>query len=201
MIRVSAAVVLIAALVVGTSETSVAGGADAHREDPRPVIGKAQAFGAPTDEDGGIANPYVFCTGHSVEPRVRWDLTSEETGETQTFRWTGALPNIAFPRVEPGHYTSFAVARCGDVKAERRQDLEVVQKTPETTMSRAEFKAIKDGMTRRDVKEIVGYGGKSAGNYKNEHGRTYDLMPFWHWTMLVFTDGLLTDKYSDVPHD
>lgn len=202
MIRVSAAALLaMASVVAGSFTASATDDAKASLAPPRPVIGKATAFGAPTDEDGGISSPYVYCTGHNVEPRVRWDLTDEETGETETFRWTGALPNVAFPRVEPGHYTSYAVARCGDVKASRRQDLEVLQKTAETTMSRAEFRAIKDGMTRREVKQIVGYGGKSAGHYKNEHGRTYDLMPFWHWTMVVFTDGLVTDKYWDVPHD
>ena len=200
MIRLSAAVLLVAASVaVGPSAPGLAAGAD--RATPEPVIGKAHAFGAPTGEDGGISNSYVFCTGQQVEPTVRWDLTDVESGEKQTFRWTGALPNIAFPRLPVGLYTSHTVARCGEVKATRNQDLEVLQKTAETTMSRAEFKALEDGTTRREVREIVGYGGRSAGSYKNEHGRTYDLMPFWHWSQVVFTDGLLTDKYWDVAHD
>ena len=201
MIRKSAAVALVAAVLLAPAGSSAAGGADAPRADPRPVIGKAQAFGAPTDRDGGISSPFVYCTGGRVEPRVRWVLTHVETGEKETFRWTGAFPNMAFPRVEVGHYTSYAVARCGDVKETRSQGLEVLQKTAATTMSRAEFKAIRDGMTRREVKAIVGYGGKSLGDYKNEHGRRYDLMPFWRWTVIVFTDSLVTDKLWDVPHD
>jgi hypothetical protein len=202
MSRVSAAALLVAASVVaGSCVATVAQGAEASPAPPRAVIGKATAFGAPTGKDGGISNPFVYCTGGKVEPRVRWVLTHEETGEKETFRWTGSLPNVAFPRVEPGHYISYAVARCGDARATRRQGLEVLQKTAETTISRAEFKEIKDGMTRRQVKGIVGYGGKSLGDYENEHGRSYDLMPFWRWSIVVFTDGLVTDKLWDVAHD
>ena len=202
MIRVSAAALLVAVSVVaGSGAASVANSAGTPAAPPQPVIGEAMAFGAPTNQDGGISNPFVYCTVGKVEPGVRWSLRNEETGQKETFRWIGSLPNIAFPRVPPGRYVSYAVARCGDVKATRRQRLEVVQKTAETTISKAEYRAIKDGMTRREVKQIVGYGGRRHGTHKNMHGRAYDLMPFWRWTIVVFTDGLVTHKMWDVPHD
>ncbi|GAB3250631.1 hypothetical protein GCM10027448_15470 [Nocardioides dilutus] len=165
------------------------------------MIGPATALGAPTDERGGVISPFVYCAAAGpVEPRVRWVLTSKETGKKRTFRWTGSFPSVALPRVPVGRYISYTVAHCRDVTATRRQKLEVVQKTPETTISRAEFKAIEDGLTRGEVKAIVGYGGEGAGHWGNHRARTYDRMAFWRWSLVVFTDGLVTDKEWDVPH-
>ena len=44
-------------------------------------------------------NPLATCSNWRVEPRMKWTLTRDETGTSQTFRWRGALPGLYFPRI------------------------------------------------------------------------------------------------------
>ena len=149
---------------------------------PRPHIGDAVAYGAPTGKKGGVKNPVGWCSNYRVDPRVRWTLRNPDTGYSRTFRWRGVLPGIAFPRVEVGTYTSRTVARCRDRKKVRTQAVTVKQKTARTTISRTEFRRIHRGMTPDRVRDIVGYRGVAAGHYAGKRLRNYDMMRFWRWT-------------------
>ena len=168
---------------------------------PRPHIGMPEAFGAPTGAKGGVKNPPVWCSNFRVEPRVRWTLRNPESGYSETFRWRGVLPGIAFPRVEVGTYTSRTVARCRDRRKVRIQTVTVEQKTPRTTISRAEFRRIRRGMSPKQVRDVVGYRGRPAGHFAGERMRNYDMMRFWRWSVVVYRDGEVRSKYWDTAHD
>ena len=168
---------------------------------PTPRISEAEAHGAPVGKKGGVTNPVAWCSGYRVDPRVRWTLRNPDTGYSRTFRWRGALPGIAFPRVEVGTYTSRTVARCRDRKKVRIQTVTVKQKTARTTISRSEFRHIRRGMTPEDVRDIVGYRGRFAGGIGAKKFRNYDLMRSWRWTSITYRDGVVRDKYWNVDHD
>ena len=189
-------VITTAALAV----TLFAGGASA-QSGPRPVIQDAQAFRAPIDGKGGIENPFVSCTNYRVEPRVRWVLENTATGYTRTYRWKGALPGVYFPRVKVGTYRSTTTAWCRTNKATRTQTVRVTEKTLRTTISHAEFRRIKRGMSRDRVRHIVGYPGLDAGTYAGERTRNYDMMAFWRWASITYRDGRVVRKAWDVDHD
>jgi hypothetical protein len=166
-----------------------------------PHIGPALAYSAPTAQKGGIENPVAYCDNHNVEPRTRWVLKNPDTGYSRTFRWRGALPGIAFPRVAVGTYTSRTTAWCGRHEAVRTQTVVVEQKTARTTISRAELRRIRRGMTAAEVRDIVGYRGTYAGHWNGKTSRVYDMMAFWRWTQIVYRDGHVVAKYWDVDHD
>lgn len=166
-----------------------------------PHIGRAQAFGAPTGQRGGVENPVAFCDNPSLEPRTRWVLRNPDSGYSRTFRWRGALPGVAFPRVAVGTYVSRTTAWCGRQQAVRTQTVVVWQKTARTTVSRAEFRRIHRGMTAARVREIVGYRGRFAGHWGARTFRNYDLMAFWRWSQIDYRDGRVVAKHWDVDHD
>jgi len=148
-----------------------------------------------------VKNPVAWCSGHRVEPRVRWTLRNPEGHYSRTFRWRGVLPGIAFPRVEVGTYTSRTVARCGGRKKVRIETVTVKQKTPRTTISRTEFRRIRRGMTPAQVRDVVGYRGRAAGRFAGERRRTYDMMRFWRWALITYRNGEVHSKHWDTAHD
>lgn len=166
-----------------------------------PDISTPAAFGAPTKARGGIMNPYVWCSNYSVEPRVKWVLTNNDSGYSRTFTWKGALPGLYFPRVKVGTYRSTTTAWCKDNKARRVSTVTVWQKTAKNTMSKPEFRRIKKGMTPDQVRRIVGYSGSDSGSYNGEKMRAYDIMPFWRWTIVVYKNGKVIRKDWNVDHD
>ncbi|MEV7431848.1 hypothetical protein AB0N29_19710 [Nocardioides sp. NPDC092400] len=166
-----------------------------------PKIYEAVAFDAPIDAKGGVMNPVPYCSNYRTEPRVRWVLANAETGYSRTFRWRGSLPGLYFPRVEAGTYRSTVVAWCGKAKARDVHSVEVGQKTHQTTVSKAEFRRVKVGMTPQRVRQIVGYGGVATPVYAGERTRTYDMMAFWRWSVVVYRHGKVVRKYWDVDHD
>ena len=122
-------------------------------------------------------------------------------GYTRTYRWKGALPGVYFPRVKVGTYRSTTTAWCRTNKATRTQAVRVTEKTLQTTISRAEFRRIKRGMSRDRVRHIVGYPGLDAGTYAGEATRNYDMMAFWRWASITYRDGRVVRKAWDVDHD
>lgn len=189
------------ALAVATAALLFAGTTAPAHAAAAPHIGPALAFGAPTDQKGGVENPVARCDNYNVEPRTRWVLKNPDTGYSRTFTWRGALPGIAFPRVAVGTYTSRTTAWCGSHRAVRTQTVVVKQKTARTTISRAEFTGIHRGMSVARVRDIVGYRGKDAGQWAGKSSRIYDMMAFWRWTQIVYRDGHVVAKYWDVAHD
>lgn len=201
----SAAVTAVAVAV--TPVATVLGGATSvgASEAAHPVISRAPAFDAPQGGKGGIMSPYVSCTGGELEPVVRMVLTEVSTGKKRTFRWTGALPGVHFPRVAPGYHWVYTGARCGTgedaVAAARTQKVLIREKTARTTMSWTEYTRIKRDMTRAQVKAIVGNDGHSPSTYDGATTRTYDNMPFWRWSTVTYRDGRVISKAWDVDHD
>lgn len=166
-----------------------------------PRINQTLAFDAPTEERGGIMTPLVSCSDYRIEPRVRSTISAVDGTYRKTFRWTGSYPGAYFPRVAVGEYKVITVAKCDGVRRSRTQVVEVVQKTPETTISRSEFKRVQAGMTRAEVEEVVGYAGTSVGTYRRTESRLYDNMKFWSWSIIEYRRGIVYDKYFNVGHD
>lgn len=167
----------------------------------RPRIPAPVAVDAPTGHKGGVLNPFVSCSAYTVEPRVTWRLTSVETGRSHTYRWTGALPGVHFPRVPVGVYRSTTTARCHGARLTRTHTVRVLQKTPATTISRAEFRRIHRGMTRARVRHVVGFDGTACWTYARRTTCSYDMMPFWAWANVTYRDGRVVAKDWDVDHD
>lgn len=173
----------------------------ANAQGPRPEIPAPVAVGAPIGHKGGVLNPFVSCSRYSVDPRVKWTLTSVETGASHTYRWTGALPGVYFPRVPAGAYRSTTTAWCRGERLTRTHAVRVVQKTRATTISRAEFRRIHHGMTRARVRHVVGFDAKACGTYAARTTCIYDMMPFWAWATVTYRDGRVVAKQWDVDHD
>jgi hypothetical protein len=187
---------VVAALVAGISAMGLVSPVSAAV--PTPRIGDAHAFDAPQGDRGGIETPYVYCSTYRAEPRVRVDFESLRTGRTHTYQWTGSLPNMGFPRVEVGRYRVTTAATCRGTTRTREQNVTVREKAPRTTVSRAEWRRIKRGMTVERVRRIVGYAGESM---PGSTGRIYDMMPFWRWSVVDYRNGRVVSKMWNVGHD
>ncbi len=166
-----------------------------------PRIPAPAAVDAPTGQKGGVLNPLVSCTRYTVDPRVKWTLTSVKTGKSHTYRWTGALPGMYFPRVRVGAYRSKTTAWCRGERLTRTHTVRVAQKTPATTISRAEFRRIRRGMTRARVRNMLGLDGKACWKYAARTTCNYDMMAFWAWATVTYRDGRVVAKQWDVDHD
>ena len=164
-------------------------------------ISSPSAVPAPKDEQGGVMSPYVSCSKAQVAPRVKWVLTSRATGESQTYRWRGAYPGMHFPRVDAGRYRSRTTAWCRGNRTSRVHRIRVAQKTHKRTVSRPEFNRVERGMTRLEVREAVGFGGRDCSAYNGRRTCVYDMMPFWRWSFITFKDGGVVSKLWDVAHD
>lgn len=166
-----------------------------------PQIQQSQAFDAPVGGKGGIMSPYVSCSNYRIEPRVRWTVTRLATGRSRTYRWTGALPGMHFPRVAVGRYRVRTVATCRGTSARKVDTVRVREKTYNGTVSRSEFRRVTRGMTRAQVAEIIGNDGRDPFRYNGVTTRTYDMMAFWSWSIIRYRDGRVVDKFWDVGHD
>ncbi len=166
-----------------------------------PRISAAYGVPAPKNEQGGVQSPYVSCSKNQVAPRVKWVLTNLETDESNTYRWRGALPGVHFPRVDVGTYRSRTTAWCNGNKASRVHEVDVDQKTYKKTVSRREFRKVRRGMTRSEVREVVGFRGKDCSAYNGRRTCVYDMMAFWRWSFITFKDGEVVSKLWDVGHD
>ncbi len=166
-----------------------------------PRISSPSAVPAPKNQQGGVMSPYVDCFKSGAEPRVKWVLTSLATDESQTYRWRGALPGAHFPRVDVGRYHSRTTAWCRGTKASRVDRVRVGEKTYKKTVSRREFKQVRRGMTRAQVREVVGFGGRDCSAWNGRRTCVYDMMPFWRWSLITFKDGGVVSKLWDVAHD
>lgn len=167
----------------------------------RPRIPKPQAFDAPTGGKGGISNPVANCTDYRVEPRTKWTLTSLATGRSRTYSWRGAYPGMYFPRVEPGEYRSKTSVKCRAQSLTRTHFVHVGEKTAAETVSRTEWRQIRRGMTRARVANIVGTDGRDPFSYAGKTIFTYDMMPFWRWSLVTYRNGRVVSKTWNVGHD
>jgi hypothetical protein len=188
------AAVAVSLLFTGTNVTASAATAG-------PSIGPARALGAPIGEKGGIENAAAYCPSSGANARARWVLMNLDTGYSHTFTMRWATPGMASPRVAVGTYTSRTTAWCGTHKAIRTETLVVKQKTARTTISMAEFRSIRRGMTTDQVRDIIGYHGRYAGRWAGKTSRVYDMMAFWRWSQIAYRDGRVAAKYWNVPHD
>jgi hypothetical protein len=188
------------ALVLVVAVATLVGAAPA-RAVTYPDIGQTQAFDAPIDKKGGLLSPHAACRNWQVEARVRWRVTRLSTGTSRTYRWRGGGPGMAFPRVPTGRYRVVTVARCGESRGRQVERLAVREKTLDGTVSRAEFRQVRRGMTRARVARIVGNDGRDPWSYRGRTTRTYDMMAFWRWSLITYRDGRVVRKMWDVGHD
>jgi len=186
---------LVVALLVGLLATPRADAALSPRIDP------PRAVDAPQGAPGGVLNPNVWCSSYAVEPQVTWTLTRLSTGRTRTFRWTGALPGIYFPRVAVGRYRSHTEAWCRGSRVVRTHDVRVRQKTAAGTISYQEFSRIRRGMSRARVARLVGFDGRDCFSWAGATSCRYDMMAFWAWATVTYRDGRVVRKDWDVGHD
>ena len=190
------------ALLLGGSATAagaVPGGPSARAAGP--TISDVPAFDAPIGRRGGFENTYVACADYRLEPRAVMEVRNPATGWERTFRWTGALPGLFFPRVETGTYKARTTVRCGRVQRVRRETFVIREKTLAGTMSRDEFDAIERGMSRAEVAEIVGNPGRDPFTYDGTTQVTYDNMRFWAWSSISYRNDRLVEKMWQVAHD
>lgn len=167
----------------------------------RATIADAQVVDAPIGERGAIMTPVVSCPRWQVEPRVRTVIAGVTSDFRKVYRYRGTYPGYGFPRVSVGDYRVKTIAYCRGIRSKRSELVTVVEKTRRRTISRAEFRAVKRGMSARRVREIVGYGGEFTGPYDGRGFRTYDMMAFWAIAVIEFQDGRVTRKFWDVGHD
>ena len=150
---------------------------------------------------GGVNAGHVWCS-YSAEPRVKVAIESLHTGETYNYRWRGALPNMAFPRVEVGRYEVRTTGTCGTTTKTWVETVRVREKTPERTVSRAEWRRIKRGMTVERVRQIIGYNGEVYRyGYGGRTSHRYDMMPFWRFSIVEYRNGRVVSKMWNVDHD
>src|SRR3954453_8530729 len=124
-----------------------------------PVIERATAYDAPVGRPGGISAPFASCANARVVPTMHAVIERPGTDIRYTENWKSWGPNMWFPRVPVGDYRVTTTATCPVHQATRVQTVSVKQKTARTTISRAEFRRIKHGMTLRRIQHIVGYAG------------------------------------------
>lgn len=167
----------------------------------RPIIESAPVHDAPAGGRGGIMNAYVSCSRYMTEPRARMVITSARTGDARTFRWVGALPGMHFPRFAPGRYTVRTTAWCRGNRDVRTQTVRIREKTPRGTVSRSEFDRVRRGMTRSQVRAVIGNDGRDPFTYRGQTTRTYDMMAFWCWSIISYRDGRVVSKAWNTPHD
>lgn len=199
----AAAAVAVAALALATAAPVGAAQAtgQAASATVRVTISNPAVFDAPIGEKGGISNPVASCTNYRVEPRTKWTLTNTDTGWTRTYRWTGALPGMYFPRVPVGTYESTTTGKCRKVEKTRVQTVTVKEKTLDGTVSRGEWVQIRRGMTRAQVADIVGNAGRDPFRWDGKLTVTYDMMRFWRWSLISYRDGRVVEKLWNVAHD
>lgn len=166
-----------------------------------PIIGQVPVFDAPVGGKGGIQNTFVRCRNYRVEPRAVMHIRNADTGWERTFRWTGALPGLFFPRVRTGTYEVATSAWCSGTKKTRKQSVTIEEKTYESTVSRAEFDAVELGMSFNEVTAIIGFEGRDPGTYSGETSYTYDNMSFWDWSIITFRNDRVIRKHWKVGHD
>jgi hypothetical protein len=197
----AAAAVLVTALVAGTGAPP-AGAATTQQADAAQVhLSGAQAIPAPVNRKGGVLSPVAWCESDQIEPTIRWTLWNTKTGWARTWEWSGSLPNMHFPRVDVGRYKSRTVATCDAVTTQSTHGLRVKEKTRAGTVSHGEWQQIRRGMTRAKVAAIVGNNGRDATRWNGRTTVTYDMMPFWRWSQIVYRNGRVVAKYWDVGHD
>jgi hypothetical protein len=165
----------------------------------KPQIDDTRVERAPIGKKGGLMNPVVWCPS-GAEPRVRTVVEGVTNDFHDVWRYRGTLPGLFFPRVRVGRYQLSTTARCQRKVAKRVEVVRVKEKTARTTMSRAEFRRIKRGMTRAQVRRIVGYDGHGS-RYGAWMYRTYDMMPFWRYSNVEFRHGRVVRKSWNVDHD
>jgi hypothetical protein len=202
LMRATVAAVGLALVTVLAPVTANAVGGEEQRAVPvRPRIPAPAAFDAPTGGKGGISNPVASCTNYRVEPRTTWTLTSVASGWSKSWSWRGTLPGMYFPRVEPGDYRSKTTVRCRTQSKTRTHRVHVDEKTSAETVSRAEWRQIRRGMTRARVANTVGNPGRDPFRYGGKTVLTYDMMPFWRWSLVTYRDGRVVSKSWNVGHD
>lgn len=145
-------------------------------------------------------NPVAWCPDHVTRPKVRTVVRGLDNGFRRVWRYRGSYPGRYFPRVEVGRYRLTTKAWCGKRAARRVETVRVEEKTAATTMSHAEYRRIKRGMTPKQVRRIVGVRA-FASSYRNQLWWTFDLMPFWQYGTVEFRDRRLVRKAWNVGHD
>ena len=133
---------------------------------------------------------------------MRVAIESLRTGETYSYRWRGALPNMAFLRVEVGRHEVRTTAACRTNTRTWVETVRVKEKTAQRTVSQGEWRRIKRGMSADRVRQIVGYAGEG---YRYGYGglsrRRYDMMRFWRWSIVEYRHGRVVSKWWNVAHD
>jgi hypothetical protein len=176
----------------GAATTDAAATGRAHV--PPPTL-----LDAPIGRKGGLVGSDVTCANPGVEPRVRWRVTRVETSR----RWVrhyDSVPGRPLLRVPPGTYRSRTAVTCGRSRVVRRHVLVVERKTPEGTVSRAEFDAVQLGMTRAQMAAVLGLEGSCT----TDGGITtcqFDQMALWPWVLITLEGDVVIAKDWNVGHD
>ena len=155
-------------------------------------------------EEGRRAEPLrITCTRYTVDPRVKWTLTRVKTGKSHTYRWTGALPGMYFPRVAVGRNRSKTTAWCrGEKNAYPRPHGSSRAEDTRHERSRGQSpRHVHRGMSRAQVRDVVGFDGKACWAYSGRTSCNYDMMSFWAWATITYRDGRVVEKQWDVDHD
>jgi hypothetical protein len=158
---------------------------------PRPLR-------APVGARGGIRPPHVTCVSPSLTPRVRWTVRNVRTGTRRIRSWTGGGRGTVL-RVAAGRYASTTVASCGTRRTVRHHAVHVRRKTAATTMSRAEYRRISLGMTRKQVTRVVGYPGRARAAGGGLQTVGYELMRFMRRTDVDYRHGRVVAKHWNAP--
>lgn len=182
------------AFLAGTVVLAVAPATVADAATPAVSIGGGFATRAGYTTQGGIYTPHVSVapcgSGDDVEVR---EFTTTVTRDGERVARTSR--QFALLRVDPGRYqvaTTLRYAVGGTTRTTTRtQTVTVTRKTDATSVSRPEFAAVRTGMTRAQVRRIVGGPGQE------EDGTLWmDGLRFEHTVAIVFRDGRVSQKWD-----
>jgi len=164
--------------VVSTASTPTATAAEP------PRIGGFGIEYAPKHKNGAVVLPWMGCDGPGTNVA---SVLNTKTNQSIRRTWKFGMSYVAVP---PGTYRVSIKATCNGASSSYTGTRTIKRETDKNTVSRAEFKRIKKGMTLRQVKKIVGNNGLGFGSI-----RLLDHRGNFGWAELSTRKGKIAGKW------
>lgn len=155
----------------------------------KPVIYPVSKEYAPKGKKGVIILPYAYCSGTG---EYRATIRRAGSSKVTTVAWSFGLKRVS---VAAGTYRVSIKATCDGASATKASTVVVRKEKDSNTISRAEFKRIKVGLSLARVKTIVGTEGIDLGGsrYFDRRGSNF------HWAEVWFSKGKVAGKSWNAP--
>lgn len=149
-----------------------------------PYIGGFGIEYAPKHENGAIVLPWMGCDGPGTNVATVVDITTKKSIRRT---WQNGMSYVAVP---PGTYRVSIKATCNGASSSYTGTRTVKRETDKNTISKAEFKRIKKGMSLGKVKKIVGNSGLGFGSI-----RLLDQRGNFAWAEISMKKGKVAGKW------